>query len=345
MALLTVDSFDHYTTITHKSWSLNGGGTYTGTISAGNGRNSTDSMRITTVGTSTASYVTKALSSSGATAIVGVAWKVAALPGTNHEILQILESGSVQVGLEITSSGALRVYRSTSGTTLITTAGIISAGVWYFLELKVTIANSGGTAEIKVDGVSEGSFSGDTQNTGNATWSSISLGQRTGTNLTHTQDFDDLYVCDGSGGVEDDFLGDHRIVAVVASSGDGSNTDWSLSTGSDHGALVDENPPNTTDYVLSGTSGQRDTYNFAAVGVTGTVKAVQTLRFIKAEVAGVRSVAPVVRISSTNYDGTTQAVGSDWIYQHEIYRVSPATSSAWTISEIDGAEFGAKVTA
>jgi len=59
----------------------------------------------------------------------------------------------------------------------------------------------------------------------------------------------------------------------------------------------------------------------------------------------VRSVGPVSRIGGVNYDGTGTVVGSDWTFQRDIKRVSPATSTAWTVSEIDGAEFGVKVTA
>jgi hypothetical protein len=163
--------------------------------------------------------------------------------------------------------------------------------------------------------------------------------------LTFTQSYDDLYVCDGSGGVEDTFLGDHRVVCVVASSGNGTHADWTPLTGGDHGAMVDENPPNLdTDYNMAGSVGNRDTYNFAALGVSGTIKCVQTVNLMLSEVGGLRYVADSIRIGGVDYDGTPSVLGGDWAYRLERHRVSPATSTPWSVGEIDGAEFGVKVT-
>jgi hypothetical protein len=145
--------------------------------------------------------------------------------------------------------------------------------------------------------------------------------------------------------VNNDFLGDHRIVCRVASSGNGTHTDWAPSTGSDRGALVDDNPPDVADYVASGTVGDRVTFNFAALGLAGTVKAVQTAPLMKADLAGVRTSAPAFRISGNDYDGSGYALGSDWSYQLEVHTTNPATVAAWTVSEIDGAEIGEVVTA
>lgn len=354
MALRHIDSFDHYDTAKSlkKGWSYVTQGASpgdTGGTIGSYGRNSTQGLRCkSTSGAGNVGLATLGVTGvSGATAIIGFAFRIeSSLPDTTITVVQVQNASAPQVSVTCSTGGALSVRRGgIGGTVLATGATTLSVSTWYFLELKVLFNDSTGTYELKIDGVSEVSGTGaDTIASGSAGWDSIVLGTQN-VSTTCNLSYDDLYCADGSGGVEDTFLGDHRVVAIVASSGNGANTDWTPSTGSDHGAVVDENPPNETDYNLSGTSGQRDTYAFAAVGVTGTVKALQTLRYIKADVAGVRSVGSVTRIGSTNYDGAGQVVGSDWTYQREIARVSPATAAAWTISEIDGAEFGAKVTA
>jgi hypothetical protein len=354
MALRHIDSWDHYATANRaaKGWTFTYAGASPGdegcTIGA-YGRNSTNGLRGRNGAVSgKSSRATLGVSNtSGATAIMGFAFRIdAGVPAADFCVCQVFRGSTELISVTCSATGTLSVRRGDREATILSTSvSTITHSTFYFIELKVTLHDSTGVYDLKVNGTTYTSGSGvDTLVSGAATWDGIGLG---GTNIgqNYSIDFDDLYVADGSGGVEDDFLGDHRIVCVVASSGNGGNTDWSPSTGSDHGALVDENPPNESDYNQSGTAGQRDTYNFAAVGVSGTVKALQTLRYIKAEAAGVRSVAPVIRISSTNYDGTTQALGSDWTYHREIYRQNPATTAAWTISGIDGAEFGAKVTA
>jgi hypothetical protein len=353
MALLFVDSCDHYDTATapKKGYSssyfnLTPGGL--GASIGAYGRNSTNGWRYrVNSAPGSQSITTLTITNvSGTTAIVGVAFRMSALQTQEQSVFQIWNASAAQISLTVSSGGALSIRRGgLTGTALVTTATTLSASVWYFLELKILFSDTVGTYEIRIDGVSAGSGTGaDTVNSGTAGWDSLVFGS-VERSQDRSFDFDDLYVCDGSSGTNNTFLGDHRIVAVVASSGNGTNVDFSPSTGSDHGALVDENQPNETDYNQSGTVGHRDTYNFAAVGVAGTVKAVQTVNFIKADAAGVRYVGDVCRIGGTNYDSTGVVVGSDWVYRLEMHPTSPATAGAWTIAEIDGAEFGVKVTA
>lgn len=354
MALLFIDSYDHYATsdAVKKGYSSSYFAGTPGDIGASigaYGRNSTNGLRCrSSASAGQRSTATLTISNaSGTTCIIGVAFKMNVLPSSEALVCQIWNDSAVQISLTVSSGGSLSVRRGgLSGTVLVTTATTLSAATFYFLELKILFDNTAGTYEVRIDGVSAGSGTGaDTINSGTAGFDSIVFGN-TETAAPLTLDFDDLYVCDGTGGANNDFLGDHRIVCKVASSGNGSNTDWSPSTGSDHGALVDEATPNTSDYVSSDTSGEIDTYNFAALGVTGTVKALQTCLYVSAQVGGVRELASVSRIGGVNYaDANEVTLGADWTYLRTIKTVSPATSSAWTVAEIDGAEFGVKVTA
>jgi hypothetical protein len=72
---------------------------------------------------------------------------------------------------------------------------------------------------------------------------------------------------------------------------------------------------------------------------------VQTVNFLKADAAGLRTVVPTFRINGGNFDGNGDVLGSDWAYYTEVHTTNPDTGLAWTVSEIDGAEFGVKVTA
>jgi hypothetical protein len=349
-----IDSFDHYTTATraYKGWSFAHAGASPGdagcTIGAF-GRNGTNGLRgrNEAVGGQSSRAALGVSIASGATAIVGFAFRVnSAIPAGNFPIFTLMRGSTEMISVTGTATGTLAVrLGGRTDTVLSTSVSTLSPATYYFIELKVTLHDSTGSYDLKINGTTFTSGSGvDTLVSGAATWDGIVLG---GTNvaLTYSVDFDDLYVFDGSGGVNDDFAGDHPIVWNPASSGNGSNADWAPSIGTDHGALVDESTPDVSDFNQGSAAGQRDTYNVAALGVTGTVRVLQTVNLVKAEVAGVRSVGDVIRIGGVNYDGPGAAVGSDWLYHLNRHRVSPATAVALTVSEIDGAEFGVKVTA
>jgi hypothetical protein len=42
-------------------------------------------------------------------------------------------------------------------------------------------------------------------------------------------------------------------------------------------------------------------------------------------------------------DGTTVVLGASYAYYREITEINPLTSSAWTIADVNGAEFGVKL--
>lgn len=348
--LLALDSFDHYNTATlgTKGWSPTGAVA----VMAGQGRNGTQSLRTYyTGGQGYYNYATRALPPvTGSTIIFGLAFRAATL--LDNPIINVFEGSYGQVQITLTSSGALEVRRANGGNTgtsnysnvLITTPALVTAGIYTYIELKVLIANTGGTAEIRVNGTTAGTFSGDTQANG-ATWSTVKLGRDHIDTTNNIFDYDDLYICDGSGSTHNDFLGDHRIVALVAQTGNGTHTDWVPSTGTNHGALVDETVPDNTDYVSATVVGATDTFNFPPVGVVGTVKAVQVCNYAKCDIAGLRVMTPGSRPpGGPFYPANGQLMSSEWQYAMEIFTTNPVTVAPWTVAEIDASEFGVTIT-
>ena len=216
------------------------------------------------------------------------------------------------------------------------------ANVWSYLEIKLTISDSAGVAALRVNGTLDlNNTSADTQNGATTTvdhfqWRSNGSGE-------WGMSMDDLYICDDSGSVNNDFLGDIRVQRLLPS-GAGNSTQWTASAGSNYQCVDDATPNADTDYVSETTAGEKDTYAFGNLTPTsGTVKGVQTVIKARKDDAGTRSIAPVYRPVSTDYDGTTVAVSDSYSYLREITEVSPETSAAWTIAEINGAEFGVKL--
>lgn len=346
------DSFDHYDTAnaSRKGWTIYPG---TDVTIAAVGRNGTNGLRCAHDWTEF-TYAVHGIEASGPTAIVGVGFREyqPVDDGTTaYTVLHLLNGSTPLITLRLTASRAFEVCRGHATSNAVigaTVGGVVSTMTYHFIELKVLLHDSTGTAELRVDGVTRLALTGvDTISAGAAVWTGIGLGSQyvnsTSNYVTH---YDDLYVCDGSGGANDDFLGDHRIICRVAEAGNGTYTGWSPSSGTNHGTLVGENPPDTSTYCQSSTVGARDTYNFAALGVVGTIKCVQACNLLRADAAGVRHVAPSTRaLGGATFDAEGTILGSDWGYQLEQMTSNPVTVADWTVAEVDSTEFGVVVIA
>jgi hypothetical protein len=344
MSLLFIDSCgDHYASADiSKKWNSVGSGA--SIVSGGRYGNR---FRMT----STAPYVTKTLDAASGTLIVGVAFQASALG--EDIIIQLLDVGMPQISLYLQPDGTMRLYRRdvTYGTLLDTSVNAIFQDTWYYIELKVTIHNTTGSYELKVDGVTWFSGTGvDTDFTGTSGANRVSLGS-TSSLGTVSFYYDDLYVCDGvDSGIAsnpcNDFLGDVRIEALLPI-GAGANGDWTRSAGADNYALVDESAPNDdTDYVYSQTPGQVDTYNFQNLSYSdGEVFGVQVLECVRKDDADDRSVAPVVRSGGTDYIGTPAPINNSYTYVRQVYQANPNGDVQWTITAVEDAEFGVDLSA
>lgn len=270
-------------------------------------------------------------------ASIGIALKMSGGNPGSSTWLRLYEGGAAGTEhgrLGINSDGSLTVSRAGSIASSSTT-GILTTGVWYYIEWDYYCANSGGYWTVKVNGTTVISGTGlDTRN-GGASGALDTL--RFTVAGSSSWDHDDFYVCTGTTGL----LGDQRVITQVPT-GAGTYSEWTASAGSGY-QCVDEIPHTSdTDYISSATVGNRETFTFPALGVTGTVKAVALHRWSRKDDAGARNIAPMIRRSSTDYVGTTVAQSASYAGQQQIYETDPSTSAAWTVSGIDAGEYGVK---
>lgn len=347
MALLFMDSFDHYASadLPDKYSAASGA-----TIVAAAGRRSSSGLR-TNGGSQT---VSKALAVSGNVAILGIAMKMSALGGgSNSGYVQFLSAGTVQMMFTVNGSGFWQAYRRDLpfGTLLGTASGSpLVAGTYAFVEFRATIHASAGTVDIRINGINVLSLTAqNTSQSGAAAWDSIALFGGS------SVDWDDLYVLDGSGSSPlNAFLGDCRVDPSYPTgpSADGApHTQWTPSAGANW-SCVDETAPNDdTDSVTASATGLKDTYAVTdAPVVGGTIYGVQLLWNIKKLDTGTCSVAPIVRGADNSSvvgdaTGTAQNPTTTYAYQSQVYGQNPRTSAAWTEAGFNAAEFGLTRTA
>jgi len=250
--------------------------------------------------------------------------------------------------LEITNVGTLNFRRGTSGGTILgsSSAGIITANTWKYIEIKCTLSDSAGVVEVRVDGsaVIGPLTSQDTKNAGTKTvFDSIGMD---GSGMY----YDDVYWLNGAGSANNSFLGDMRVTYCAADS-EGNSIQFTPSTGSTHNTLVDETPQNTTDFNTSSADNQIDLYGCASLpsGAQGIAAVIPILYVAKSD-AGSYFAKRELRSSGTNYEGASYALSTTFTYLTEsggmpVLETDPATSAAWTKSGVDALEVGVKASA
>lgn len=341
MALRFLDSFDHYASADIlQKWSSTSGAAPA--ISSGNGRRSSSALRLT--GTSSCT-LTKTLDSQ-ATWIIGFALNVSAAPSSATQLIACYDAGTEHLRLRLNVDGTISVLRG-GATVLSTSASSIAFGSFGYLEWKFTIDDSTGSYDVHYNGASMTSGTGvDTRNAANATANQFQLRASTGPGGNY--DFDDLYICDGTGSANNDFRGDTRVDCYLPSgNGNSSQLVGSDGNSTDNYLLVDESSQNgDTDYVQSATVNNKDTYAFADMAHMPTsIFGVQINMIAKKDDSGTRSICAVTRSGGSDTDGTTQALSTSYLCYREIRETDPNTSTAWTRTDLNNAEFGVKVAA
>ena len=350
MALLFIDSFDHWADADRLlKWSqaVSNGNTF---ISSSGGRNSTNGLYLAGDAAGDG-YIRKALPSTYATLVVGFAYKFDGISASGRVPLcgfddQTVPGEQISLALDINQ---MKLVVILNNAVIATGTTAISAGVWYFIEMKVTIDNTTGAYDVHLDGASEITASAtDTQNTANAYATAVRLGGQMGYSIFGSGSFkgigwfDDFYVCDNSSAVNNDFLGDCRVQCLFPD-GPGAHTDFVPSTGLNWQNVDDTTPDGDSTYNASIAVNNIDTYSFQDLTPTsGSVKGVQVVIDVRKDDAGTREIAPVIRQTATDYVGTTVSVQSSYAMKMQVYNVNPATAAAFTISEVNADEFGVK---
>jgi len=239
--------------------------------------------------------------------------------------------------LQVTSVGALQV---TCGGTVIATsaAGVISLNIWAYVEMSATISDTVGTVEVRVNGVPVATFTGDTKNAGtNTTFDTLSLA-----GVAWFGSYDDLYVCNSTGSVNNTFLGDVRVQTLLPTAA-GASTQLTPSVGSNWDN-VNDTPYVSTTYNSDSVSGHRDTYAIGdLLSGTGTIFGVQDNILALRSDAGAASIKAALKSGATVYYDSTVSLITALGVSSAVRETDPATSAAWTPTNVNALEFGAEV--
>jgi len=344
MALLWIDGFDAYGATEDENLSPSGmlARKYLGGVGnesklyVGPGRLNGYSLRH--AWDSTSYFRTPALTADD-TLVVGFAVKFLGSYPVNAYFVTLYDGATMGSTLRWQSSGEVSLHLGTSNTQLLLSSGAAPGlGVWFYLEMLITCADSG-YAEVRINGNTVLSGTVDTKAGAHNYHDSVRF---CGAGTAAMYLMDDLYILDGSGSVNNDFLGNRRV-ATIRPDAAGDSTQFMPDSGSNY-ARVSEEVCDTSSYVESDTSGEKDLYNYGSLPAGFTdIKGVQISTDCKETDAQTYSLKTVCKADSVESVDAGQTVGSlDLVTRRRVLEKDPS-NNGWTGTAVNAAQFGIEV--
>ena len=337
MALIYLDSFDHYsTTQMARKWTTAGGNI----VSGGRTGNCLEGASVF--------LPAKTLNSQYAAMTMGMAYRTELF--SNHLMQFKNVVNNVTAGIMHVGDGRLKMTWASDGVGTIEsppTVWVMHVLEWYYVEMsfEVTAASPPhALVSARVNGVEV--LAWDATLTSGPAGMAFNQIQLIGPGGGSVARYDDLYVTDG------EFLGDTRI-GVLYPNAAGDSAAWTPAPAGNNWQRVEEHPADDdTSYVSAGSTGLKDLYNMDDIdpAFSGSIKGVQALWLVKKSDEGEGAVKGVWKSGGTEI---TQASGhnylapygfhpsaADYLYDIQTERKSLFTASDWTAAEINGLQQG-----
>lgn len=251
----------------------------------------------------------------------------------------LLDGSSWQIFVRVQSDGVPRIVRG-DGTILASASNALQLNTWHFVQLRVTIANAGGSAELRIDGQTVATLaSGDTQNTATAGANGWKV-EHTGDGLNNR--FDNVIVHDTVGDAPTSWTPETRIYETLPT-GAGFTTEWTPTGAAANWQCVDEQPSDgDTTYVSAATAPLSDLYTAPAEAAAGgIVYGVAVHATVRKDDAGASEVDGLVRTGAATFaKGSPKALTTSYVRQRWLWTLNPATGLAWTLADANAAEVG-----
>lgn len=244
-----------------------------------------------------------------------------------------------QFTIRVTSTGAIEVVdglRTASAVRGTSTTGVISYGVWQYVEYSAVFNGGSSSVKVDVDGVNVLDLSG------------IQLG---GTGIDTvgfpengggiTVWFDDVYFRDDT-----TMLGPCQVEVMYPDS-DVALGAWAKSSGSTGYSLVNESITSTANNLSSSTLDDECKFGLGALSATGVaIRGVMAEGFMEVTASSTiaRQVAAVLAVSGTDYSGGAFVPGTSYNFYTNVWEKNPATGAPWSLSDLAALDLGVKIT-
>jgi len=305
MALLFLDSFDHYATADLSDKYFSGGGSIVTAGRHGSGRGLTGGCRL-------------ALTPGSARLILGAAYKFTI---TFNTVYTVYDYTNTVCSVWTTNNGGWSV-QTNGGPTITSASDVWRTNQWHYIEVDLTITATGTptysltSARVLVDGtvVLNSAVGASIAGTGPAStffWSHVDITP----NAAGTMD--DFYVLDGSGAAPHNApLGDIQI-DVIRPNGVGASTQWTpTGAATNWGAVKDLVPDDETTKVIAATAGLSDLYAMEDVNTNNGIIGAQLLINARRTEEGFATLTPLLRHAGVTTELVSQLISPTYFYRN-----------------------------
>jgi hypothetical protein len=341
MAMMFLDSFDHYADTTLK-WSIPGPNSGFSTIPG-------------TVRTGIQSLIVNGASGGGGpilnfavrnTLIVGMAFQTDGFDITPDLFLSFRNSAvsAVTVGLYVTQAGAIEVAIGNEPVQIVigtSAPNLVTADVYCYVECEATfMPNPTGSVIVRVNEIEVLNLQGVTTTAGGVTGSD---GFQLGGEGTRIHYFDDLYLFDSTGSVNNTFAGAVQIFALVPNANETPLAFVPLA-GTNFSEVNQIPPPGDASYVSSSTIGAIDQYQHKGDLPAGaySMSGLQHVICCRLDAAGAHTVQSQIGANTGSVLGSP---GATYKMIIQPWDTNPETGLGWRLSDLNATFMGPSITA
>jgi hypothetical protein len=247
------------------------------------------------------------------------------------------------VSVSCTEAGAITVNTiasvndgSCSDVVAQTANGLLTKGRWHHLEARFQFGGSSFDAIVRLNGVQVLSVTNASFNitTGNIDGVGSKCYSGAGVNAYY---LDDFFVWDTTGGINNTFLGDKRVV-TLRPNGDTADADWTAVNSPTGYAAINDGTPNYNDYIESSTVGDLSVFDLSSISSAAqNICAIQSTTLARKTDAGTSTIRVDIETPSGTLTGPDHPLTTGYGYLTDIYNEKPG-GGAWTVAEINAAQ-------
>lgn len=341
MALLFLDSFDHYADITEK-WDARTGmvePTIGNNVdqSTAEGRFTPGALRIRNNVFGQNGIVKNFVATEEL--IVGFAWQNRDSDANPGDFKIENTAGDLQGTFQINSATGVGTL-TCEGATVSTATLIFTGGVWQHVEIRMKRSATVGELEIVRNGTQVALLTGaDTLGNSTTGFESFEVFANAASQQHHY--IDDMYIADTTGPApQNTFIGDSRITVLRPKANGLDNNFTPVGSDTNFGAVDETLTDGDTSFVEAGQVGAKETYtnfDFDDLGVSpGTIYSAQVVNNVKKTDAGTLRYLDSMTIGGLQFDNGTDVTATSGDYRMSTYirDTDPSDSGTWTEAKI-----------
>ena len=257
---------------------------------------------------------------------------------TNKTLINLMQPSGYGVSLYHYNGEVYVRQGAYNGTILGNTTGLgLQRFTWYHIELKVFCDTTAGTYEVKIGGKTVLNGTGNTDKYTDTYFDRVRLNNE----WTSKDIFDNLYVCNSLGTVNNNFLGNIQVRVARPDLDDTANFVTTTPSANHYANTNDEVSDENTSYSQDNTSGRRELYDHSTITGLDSVIGINQNARLRTNSGVSESFKHLTKSGATELASSNVSTANTAYFTFtNIVEQDPNISAAWTPTTVNAAKFG-----